>query len=346
MLQLVAPSLYTSLRALSSAGAKEYPALTMLYSRGHQQALESDNLEELICRQFGVTRQTDWPLAAITYAFDEGRPGSDYWLRADPVHVLLNRNKLILRDDLTLTADEAQALCNALAAHFGDTLAPRPMQPDRWYMRLAEDPCISTTPPSQAMGKPIDPLLPQGTGAMHWRKLLNEAQMLLFSHPVNQSRESRGQPTVNSLWLWGGGTLPANRIAPLNSDFYGYDFTATAVAKFAGVTVHALPNHLPAEIKNTALYLFNQLYRCWLHNDLSGLESALLSFETGWARPLIKAGKTFRIDDPVEAMSLVWHPSDRWKFWRKSGTSWQPELNIQPERTDFRPKTDEFGNRY
>ena len=35
--------------------------------------------------------------------------------------------------------------------------------------------------------------------------LLNEAQMVLHAHPVNEAREARGEPAVNSLWLWGAG---------------------------------------------------------------------------------------------------------------------------------------------
>ena len=38
---------------------------------------------------------------------------------------------------------------------------------------------------------------------------MNEAQMILHTHPVNAEREARGMPAVNSVWLWGGGTLPA-----------------------------------------------------------------------------------------------------------------------------------------
>jgi hypothetical protein len=346
MLQLVVPGLFTSIHALSLAGAKEYLALLMLYARGRHQPLQAESVEELICRQFGITPQTDWPLAAITHAFDDGRPGSDYWLRADPVHIQVRRDKLILVDELTLTTDEAQAFCNALAGHFGEVLAPRPLQPDRWYIRVAEDPLIHTTPLSQALGKSIDPLMPQGPGAMNWRKLMNEAQMLLFSHPANQARESRGLPTVNSLWLWGGGTLPEAFAATGKIEFYGQDFTARAVAKFSGNAVHALPDGWAAEIKGNALCLFDQLNRCWQRNDLTGLKTALNNLETGWIKRLIKSRMTFRIDDPSEKMSLIWHPLDRWKFWRRSEITTPPELDFQPAVAETRPELDEFGNRY
>jgi len=43
---------------------------------------------------------------------------------------------------------------------------------------------------------------PKGVEALHWHQLFNEIQMLLFSHPVNEAREVRGELPVNSVWLW------------------------------------------------------------------------------------------------------------------------------------------------
>ena len=152
MLQLVIPGLFTSIHALPESDALRLSALTLLIERGTQSMLDKDSVEVLLCRHFGIARQTDWPLAAITYAFDDGRAGSDYWLRADPTHIQIHRDKLILRDALDISADEAQALCDSLVSHFGDAFAPLLMQPDRWYLRVPGNPRITTTPLSLALG--------------------------------------------------------------------------------------------------------------------------------------------------------------------------------------------------
>jgi hypothetical protein len=34
--------------------------------------------------------------------------------------------------------------------------------------------------------------------------------MLLFAHPVNQARESKNLPAINSIWCYGGGLLERN----------------------------------------------------------------------------------------------------------------------------------------
>ena len=36
-----------------------------------------------------------------------------------------------------------------------------------------------------------------------------EAQMILHEHEINVAREERGDLPINSLWLCGGGTVPA-----------------------------------------------------------------------------------------------------------------------------------------
>jgi hypothetical protein len=37
---------------------------------------------------------------------------------------------------------------------------------------------------------------------------MNETQMLFHEHTVNHMREEAGRPLINSLWFWGGGSLP------------------------------------------------------------------------------------------------------------------------------------------
>ena len=44
------------------------------------------------------------------------------------------------------------------------------------------------------------------TAAM--RRLQNEMQMLLYTHPLNDARDAQGLPTVNSFWISGSGILP------------------------------------------------------------------------------------------------------------------------------------------
>jgi hypothetical protein len=47
------------------------------------------------------------------------------------------------------------------------------------------------------------------------RRLQSEVQMLLYVHPLNDTREARGAMSVNSFWLAGTGpTQPADKALP------------------------------------------------------------------------------------------------------------------------------------
>jgi hypothetical protein len=46
-----------------------------------------------------------------------------------------------------------------------------------------------------------------GERSRMWMKLQNEVQMAWFQHPVNEAREARGLPAVNSIWFHAQGTL-------------------------------------------------------------------------------------------------------------------------------------------
>lgn len=50
--------------------------------------------------------------------------------------------------------------------------------------------------------------MPAGASAAVYRRRLSEIEMALHDHPVNATRVAAGLWPVNSLWLWGGGTLP------------------------------------------------------------------------------------------------------------------------------------------
>jgi hypothetical protein len=63
----------------------------------------------------------------------------------------------------------------------------------------------------------VDHWLPRQQQAQPLRKLQNELQMLLYAHPLNDDRAARGLLPVNSFWVSGTGSLPAD-FDPAQSD--------------------------------------------------------------------------------------------------------------------------------
>lgn len=133
-------------------------------------------------------------------------------IHADPVRMAVSYEATVVMDpdELGLTRDEAEALVATLNEQlFADTGARLAVvTPGRWVLHLAARPEVRTVPLEAWIGADAGGGLPQGQDRREWHRLINEVQMVLAVHPVNQARREEGRPEVNSLWFWGGGALP------------------------------------------------------------------------------------------------------------------------------------------
>jgi len=160
------------------------------------------------------------PAAAITRQFLAGDADGYGWLSADPAWVQPDMNgvRLLACGRMELDMDAAQLLAEPLRPVFEDAgIQLQITTPDHWHLRLPSDmPLPDFAAPAQALGEDLAQHLPQGPQGRRWRILLNEIQVLLHQHPLNAQRQARGLSPVNSLWLWGGGSLPGKGSSDLN----------------------------------------------------------------------------------------------------------------------------------
>jgi hypothetical protein len=299
------------------------PALETLLARGTLQACADEGVEAALCVALGIERQQDWPLAPISLEADGGVAGDAYWLRADPVHLRVMRDRIVLTDsaDLNVSQQEADALATAIGQHFGEALNPIPHHPQRWYVPFPDAPSLVTTPASVAIGRAIEPLLPQGDDASRFRSLLNELQMLLFAHPVNQAREARGALPINSLWLWGGGhkhSAPKARLP-----VYAEDYEARALAECCNAATHPLPAQLEKSLlESEAVLVLDELTRAGQCGDAFGWRESIRALEANWFIPLLGTIRSIgphglRLLDPINGKALHIQRTDAWKIWRR-----------------------------
>ena len=139
---------------------------------------------------------------------------------ADPVHLQAGMEDVLLTDAgrLNISAEEAEAA----VALLNDAFAERGWQfhavtPSQWQLTLAQPVEVRTQPLRAVAGQAMTAYLPQGPGARKLIADLTEMQMLLYGAPFNQERESRGQPTINGVWLWGEQPIPG-RVQSHGSD--------------------------------------------------------------------------------------------------------------------------------
>ncbi|MDP2266904.1 MAG: hypothetical protein Q8J70_10165 [Thiobacillus sp.] len=323
-MQILIPHLFPGKRLLEAATQNlRLPALETLLGRGRLQACSADGTEAALCQALGIARQQDWPLAPITLEADGQDAGGAYWLRADPVHLRVMRDRIVLADPgvLNLSQHEADELSASIAQHFGENLNPIALHPQRWYLQLSHLPRLTTTPLSVATGRNIEPVQPQGEAAQHYRALLNELQMLLFTHPVNQARELRGELPVNSVWIWGGGVKPDTTPAALS--LYANDPEARALGKYGSAQLHPTPAKLEKSlIKKESVIQLDALTPAGLCGDAYAWREALRAMEQDWFVPLLAALRTvdsngLQLSDPVNGKSLFLKKTDTWKIWRR-----------------------------
>jgi len=273
----------------------------------------------------GIAWSRDEP-AGIAWSRDEPAGIESTWLRADPVHFLVDRDRATLHDTaiLGVTRAEADALTAALQAHFAaDGLAFAAPVPERWYVRVPPAEMPATTPLDEAVGRDIVGLLPRGPGRINWPGAFTEAQMVLGAHPVNVARESRGEPAINSVWFWGEGALPASveqRYKRIHSnDAYARGLATLSNAALApgaasiAVIEGSESDDILATVESASL--------AWRRGDAAAWTQAARDLDAAWFAGLGDAIKRFgrvRVVLPsaggARVASLT--PASRWRWFR------------------------------
>ncbi len=294
----------------------------------------------MLCRLFGVARQHDWPLAPLLARHANLDAASGYWLCATPVHLATRRNALVLTDPSALDLDAATsaALAAPLAGHLRDeNLTLHAPQPGLWFLHsLAHTPpAITTSSLDSVSGRDVRAFLPKGVDSARWHRILTEMQMLLHAHTANDAREARGQLAVNSVWLWGGGTLPPPAAAPYAA-VWSDDACVRALAHHTGCRIEpAVANVSAANITGRDLnneshfFSLDMLTPAMRQGDLQRWSSTVSTLNRDWFMPLLAALQARRLDtltvlsgsgsgSDTGTQQFVIRPRDLMKFWRKN----------------------------
>ena len=276
----------------SGSAEGRFAALELLLARARRQHRDARTLEQWLQDAFELG-DAPFPAGALTLLASGGDPGESIWTRADPAHLRVMGDQVVAApaDALTLSQAEADALCEALSRHFAGQLEVRACEPLGWSARLRGE-----APPGDA--------------------LLNEAQMLLHAHPVNEAREARGELPINSLRLWGAGRAPRSAQCRWQS-VAADDPAVRGAARLAGARHRPLPG--------TAAEWFGRLPEDGRHLALLDAgRMALAELERRWFAPLLgalRAGRvgmvTLHVPDGAEEVSFETIRGDLRRFWRR-----------------------------
>ena len=278
---------------LAAPPAPRRPALELLLARARVEHSDPESAESWLGRAFGLE---PLPAGALT----AGAPG--FWLRADPVHLRLLRERIVIVPVSGLAPEHAAALVDTLNRHFAGRHEFRAPHPDRWAMSSA--PAAIDAPPARELaGADLAASLP----AAPWPALLNEIQMVLHEHPANEGRSIE----VNGVWLWGAGELPRTAAAPWRS-VSAEDPLALGLARVARLA-HRTP---PASAREWLAELPED------GRHLAAFDALHESLDADWFAPLLAALRrgrigmlTLHVPDAGCAFEAV--RSDLRRFWRR-----------------------------
>lgn len=154
-----------------------------------------------------------WPagpsLAAAAGAGVGTAPG---WAVAQPVHLAagLDHVRMASLADAVPSPAEAEQLAATIRTHFaGDVFDLVDFLDGAWLVRCTEPVDCTTHDPATLTGRNIHDYLPAGRDGARMRSRMNEIQMLLHDHAINERRTSTRAAPINALWLWGFGTFDA-----------------------------------------------------------------------------------------------------------------------------------------
>ena len=313
------------------------PGLMTMLARGSHEQGEPINLEDWLCRMFIADDAVPCPAASLTLLADGGNPGSDVWYRVDPVHLRIQRDELVLADNETLaiTAEEATSLTDSLNSHFReDGLVFQAVRPNRWYMKLEQPWELQTHSLPSVTGRNINSFLPHGPDGLRWHQIANEIQMLLHDHPVNEARETTDEIAINSVWLWGEGSLPKKFHSPYGSMWSDMPLVH-GLAMASNTPWAALPDNGNAWLgeissEGTHLLTLEQLRGASQYGDYYGWQDALTKLDEKWFSPLLAGLRQGSISQLVIHVTDCkrYHcfkiaRSDLWKFWRQAKSIYQ-----------------------
>jgi hypothetical protein len=173
--------------------------------------------ERVLAAQLGLAAPDGCiPWAAWQVAQSGGdAPGA--WARITPCHwqVAQDHIAMLHPQRLELSEGESQALLAAIQPWLDqDGITLQYEQPTGWLARGGIFNGFASASLDRVIGHVIDPWLPRAPEARTVRRLQQEMQMFLYTHPVNDARTARGLPPVNSFWVSGTGALPPSFRAP------------------------------------------------------------------------------------------------------------------------------------
>lgn len=251
--------------------------------------------EMVLCRMlsFALPNYHALPAAQCLWReFSGAEHTPEHLVCASPVHVMagsddaqltsVNRLNLSLEETQQMIAELNEALAEDARSFLHDKAG-------NWFHKGMAATALDAAPPTAVEGHPMTLALPRSDDAREWRSLWSESQMVLHQSAVNQARQSRGEPVINSVWFWGGGALP-NPARDQNKDtvLFTDDPFGCGLADVLGVTRLPLDHAQQLDLNTTNYRRHIVLDTSLMHGNPDFIEQRDLGSQWGeWINALL-----------------------------------------------------------
>lgn len=291
----------------SGGTPRQFNELELFLARAKAKKAGLTDYESIIFDLFGVEKPagSNLPIAPVSYLGDTGNITKDWIVRADPVHLLPNRDELILSgpETLSLTMPEAEYLVAILNEFFKeDDWRIEVATPERWYLHVPKQPNITTHNISKVLDRAIGEFLPEGPEGKQWRRAMNEVQMVLHRIDVNVQRQAENRLPVNSIWFWGEGTLPEFSHSCW-SQLWSSEPISLGLAHLTRTPRNQLPVNGDAWLSQVStpgehLLVYSKLQH-QTSSDRDAWHNSINAFQENWLNPLMRSLREGSIDQLI-----------------------------------------------
>jgi hypothetical protein len=154
---------------------------------------------------------TPWAAHALAQApADTGYQHGQAWATITPCywHVGVDQIQMLHPDALQINEADSHTVLEAMRPYFAeDGISLHYISPSRWVAQSPLFDGLATASLDRVAGRNVNAWMPEGPQAAPLRRLQNEMQMLLYTHPVNDQRQAAGLQPINSFWVSGAGAL-------------------------------------------------------------------------------------------------------------------------------------------
>lgn len=252
---------------------------------------------------------------------DQGAGDRHQYILFRPIHLKVDMHNAIvvpLQNNQT-NNDDISILINDLESYFNVDCDIQSVAGGHWLMYLKQfDPPRHYPHYLSVIGKKADPYTEQSKHRLPWYKLINEMQMYLHAHEINQNRLQAGLLTINSLWFWGAGSLPQQ--SRKRARWVCDDELLKRYAGVSGIETSECADLETSHFNQDCIICDLSLLEALKSGDEMNLQELLQRIEAQLFNPLLRAVRTRHCSLKLRAGSQFDYQMRSWsrfKWWRK-----------------------------